>query len=482
MKFFRHRPALWFRPVWLIGLIVMAGLASPGRAAEAPAVIMDASQTSGWNSNYGVGSWIWAAETRDRQECRFWRSFTIPEGTTIQKAFLRITADNSYTVGLDGREFGRGSDWRSLIEYDVTALLKPGEHMLTVHGFNDFDKAGIVAGLQINLTDGHIIQIGTDESWRVVPLSERRWEKNFHANSEWKPAKVIVPFMSGDWRSPGYRIFLEPPTVPSEEPFWRAEWFQITLALTCGACIIICLYLASRLVLQSQRQTVVKRERARIAMDLHDGLTGGLNRLVLLAETARHNLAPESDRWQHLTQVCEHTRSLIQTTNETIWLINSKRDSIRDFASYVVKYAETFFQPTPIRCRFDIEQDLPSFHCDVGTRRNLFLAVKESVNNVLRHSGAAEVQLAIKLREGRLRIEVADNGRGFDAAVVGTEGNGLGNMRQRARDAGGECHIVSEPEKGCWVEFTVPLNPSRWHGFGRNPEKTQPAPQPTHES
>lgn len=61
----------------------------------------------GWNSQYGIGSWIWNQETHDRQECRLWKSFTIPERPAVERACLRITADNFYTVTLDGREIGR---------------------------------------------------------------------------------------------------------------------------------------------------------------------------------------------------------------------------------------------------------------------------------------------------------------------------------------------------------------------------------------
>ena len=80
----------------------------------------------------GLGITIWADHFRDGQECRFVRSFTIPSGAKVRSARLRITADNSFEVFLDGQPIGQGSDWRVLTEYELRLLLHPGEHLLAV--------------------------------------------------------------------------------------------------------------------------------------------------------------------------------------------------------------------------------------------------------------------------------------------------------------------------------------------------------------
>src|SRR5437660_2903486 len=85
----------------------------------------------------GVGSWIWDAQTFDQQTCRFWRAFEVPAGTAVKQARLRVTADNSFILWIDGRELGRGGEWRTLSEYDVRSVLGPGTHVLAVEAFND---------------------------------------------------------------------------------------------------------------------------------------------------------------------------------------------------------------------------------------------------------------------------------------------------------------------------------------------------------
>jgi two-component system, NarL family, sensor histidine kinase UhpB len=182
--------------------------------------------------------------------------------------------------------------------------------------------------------------------------------------------------------------------------------------------------------------------------------------MVVLGERTQQELPTDSAARSQVGEMCENGRSLLSSLNQTIWVINSNRDTLQDLVSYVCRYAESFFQPTPIRCRFDVEENLPALPCDMGVRRNLFLAVKESLNNVLRHSGATEAHLRIHRVGAELMVSIEDDGRGFDPAQADAQRNGLANMRSRA-EAGGSCEVASSPGAGCRVTFRVPL--SRLH-------------------
>jgi signal transduction histidine kinase len=156
-------------------------------------------------------------------------------------------------------------------------------------------------------------------------------------------------------------------------------------------------------------------------------------------------------------KLCEKARSLSRSMNEIIWGVNSQRDTLHAVASYICKYAETFLQTTSIRCRFDIEEEMSDLPCDMGMRRNLFLAVKEALNNAVQHSKATELVLSIHRQGQSVVVVMEDNGEGFDPALADQERNGLSSMRQRAAEAGGVCHVISQPGAGCRVEFVVPL-------------------------
>lgn len=401
----------------------------------------------------GVGAWIWDHSYHDRQECRFVRAFDIPEGVAVESAELHITADNSYQLFLDGEPIGRGGDWRVLIRYDVKLLLTPGRHVLAVNALNDFDVAGLLLGLRVKMADGRVIEVGSDDTWKIAPNDAAGWQKESRDWAAWPPAKVLYKVDKG--YDP--QIYEAPVSQPVELEFWQRKEFQLALSCVAFLSIVTGLFLGMRLFLKSQMEKVIHRERTRIAVDLHDELGGGLTQLVLLGETSRREVPEGSPAADALGRLCDQSRVLLHGMNETVWLINSERDTIRDFASYVVKYAENFFRHSAVRCRFEIEDDLPALPCDLGIRRNLFLAVKEAMNNILRHSGATSVEVEIRRYRNDLVVMIRDNGSGFDTGT-GSEGYGLGNMARRAREAGGRLEIESAKGKGTSVRFRVPFH------------------------
>ena len=93
-------------------------------------------------------------------------------------------------------------------------------------------------------------------------------------------------------------------------------------------------------------------------------------------------------------------------------------------------------------------------------RHNLFLAVKEALNNALKHSGGTRLTLAIVVRPGAFEIEVADDGRGLPPDPAAAEispraGRGLGNLRERLHSIRGECVITSAPGQGTRIRLVV---------------------------
>ena len=134
--------------------------------------------------------WIWDEETHDKQTVRFWRSFTIPPQTTISTATIYITVDNGYRLFLDGRELGQGSDWKTVTEYRVESLLKPGEHVLAVEAFNERLAAGLIFSLDIETVGQPAIEVVSDESWKIISLDERRWTTHRDLQADWHAAVV----------------------------------------------------------------------------------------------------------------------------------------------------------------------------------------------------------------------------------------------------------------------------------------------------
>ena len=130
---------------------------------------------------------------------------------------------------------------------------------------------------------------------------------------------------------------------------------------------------------------------------------------------------------------------MTQAMDEIVWAINPRHDTLDSLASYIGSFAHDFLESAGVRCRLDIPLQLPNWPLDADVRHNLFLACKESLNNVLRHAGATEVRVSLETADGGFNITVEDDGKGFQVTATDEEtarnasnnGNGLANMRQR---------------------------------------------------
>jgi signal transduction histidine kinase len=181
---------------------------------------------------------------------------------------------------------------------------------------------------------------------------------------------------------------------------------------------------------------------------LHDDLGATLTQIRFLsAVESRDEAVPEETRNQ-LREVSEKSHQLVTSLDEIVWAINPANDSLPKLAHYLCHVAEEFFSPTPIRCRMEVDESLPEVSLTSEVRHNLYLAVREAMNNIAKHSQATEVWLRIQQQTNRLAITIEDNGRGFvesDAAIVG---EGLQNMQRRVEEIGGQFERETRPGQG----------------------------------
>ncbi|HEV2438032.1 MAG TPA: sensor histidine kinase, partial [Verrucomicrobiae bacterium] len=208
---------------------------------------------------------------------------------------------------------------------------------------------------------------------------------------------------------------------------------------------------------QTERQGELEKERARIARDLHDDLGATLTQIRFLsALESRDAQVPEGARGR-MGQISEKSREMVASLDEIVWAVNPTNDSLPSLANYLCHFAEEFFQPTPVRCRLDVDDSLPPAALTSEVRHNLYLAVREALNNISKHSQATEVWLRIKFQQPELRILIEDNGRGFSPAAGAPSGEGLANMRRRLEEIGGRFEFSTQPGAGTTYRFWLPL-------------------------
>ena len=130
--------------------------------------------------------------------------------------------------------------------------------------------------------------------------------------------------------------------------------------------------------------------------------------------------------------------------------------SVKELAHGIYRYAEEFLARTPMKIRISMQPNLPEIAMEPSTRHSLFLATKEAISNVVKHSGAEQLHLCISFAGGVLEILVRDNGKGFDPSLP-SHRNGLKGMNERLIQIGGACSITCSPFDGTTVEFRLPI-------------------------
>ena len=134
---------------------------------------------------------------------------------------------------------------------------------------------------------------------------------------------------------------------------------------------------------------------------------------------------------------------MVVSLDEIVWAMNPKHDSLLSLSQYFCLYADRFLKPANITLRLKEPVELPDQPLNPIHRHELFLAFKEALNNVVRHSGANEVWLGLRIIDGKLRLSLTDNGVGLKDTPPGDEADGLKNMRARLEKIGGRFSIAS---------------------------------------
>ncbi|MBD1363004.1 tetratricopeptide repeat protein [Mucilaginibacter sp. ZT4R22] len=229
----------------------------------------------------------------------------------------------------------------------------------------------------------------------------------------------------------------------------KQRWLVISLAgLAVLALVFMLVYRKQETLRVKAMLAGEQQERRRISQEMHDDMGSGLTRLLFLTRSliAGHEAAPK---------ISDAVNGLIRQMNEVIWMMNNERDTLESLVAYLRAACGEMLDAAGIAMIFKVPDKVPDVILTQEVRRNMYLAVKEAVHNACKHSGANTVTIAILTEKG-LAVSVQDNGRGL--ATAGTAlGNGLGNMRQRMENIGGNFEMVSEAGTTL-LRFSVPIS------------------------
>jgi len=235
---------------------------------------------------------------------------------------------------LDGRELGRGADWHELFGCNLTLLMSPGRHVLTVKDINSTSYAGMLLGLRIDFEDGRRIVIKSDRNWRIASEATKGWKTMTRAPESWPAATELTALGNQPWWTQPLRVNAIPMPQPIKVFFWQTAWFQVPFFITLGLVALTIFFLAAQLALHQKEHWLLQRERARIAMDVHDDIGSRITHLLLNGEVVQSELPGDSKTRAQLEQICDDALEVLSSIYEILWALNPTRDNLQAFADY----------------------------------------------------------------------------------------------------------------------------------------------------
>lgn len=238
---------------------------------------------------------------------------------------------------------------------------------------------------------------------------------------------------------------------------WTNTWWWKLLLITVVAAAVLFIirsYYLRKLEQQKavlEKKQAIEKERTRIATDMHDDFGASLSRIKFLSEKIQLQKNEDLKMNEDLGKISAYSDEMAEKMGEIVWALNQRYDSSGDLVSFCRSYASEYLEDKNITLSFTSTM-VKDIQINGEIRRNIFLVMKEALHNIVKHAHASEVSIVIEC-DKELKINIRDNGRGFDPRAVRPFANGLENMKKRTDEISGTIRI--ENNNGTVVSITV---------------------------
>jgi signal transduction histidine kinase len=254
-------------------------------------------------------------------------------------------------------------------------------------------------------------------------------------------------------------------TIKVMTPYWRTTWFLLLVVLVgLGIFAFTIRYVSYRRLRNKLKklelQQKIQQERERIARDLHDNVGSQLTYIIASLEDTAKSIDIKSRN--KLEELSDFARQTINQLRETIWAIHSPQITLESFESkirdLVWNYTKNFQKPKMVmQIHLDQEKTLNSVQA-----LNLYRIIQEALNNAFKHSQAKEIVIKLQTVHGYLKMEIYDDGKGFEKEkCIDEQHYGLKNMQSRAEEIGAHLDIQTAIHQGFKISLMLPLQNKR---------------------
>lgn len=291
-------------------------------------------------------------------------------------------------------------------------------------------------------------------TYRMMGTSDTGWSKPapFHSvnYSSLVPGKyrfqVQARNVNGKWSSNTAIYAFE-----IKKPYWQTIWFKAFLI----GLLAVLFYLIYRYRLKQ----VVKLQQMRnnISRNLHDDIGATLSNIGILNELARRNMDHAEKANSYLLKAGDDIQHISESLSDIVWNINPKYDNLDNLFIRMKRYAADMLDGRGIRSEliFPVDSDKIKPVMDMDKRRDFYLIFKEAVNNLVKYSEAKNARVEVEFVDHSISLTVADDGKGFEPGKA--EGNGLQNIRHRAKRLNAPLMLETAPGKGTVIRMQMKL-------------------------
>jgi signal transduction histidine kinase len=235
----------------------------------------------------------------------------------------------------------------------------------------------------------------------------------------------------------------------------RQRSIQIGTVVVLFLVIVLALVVINRnrIISQTKRQIEIERMRNTIARDLHDDIGSALSSISIMSQLANSS---GGEAKMYLQRIGEKSTQVMEDMSDIVWSIHPANDKAEMLMSKIKEFAGDTLEPSNISYTIFGEENLNGVILNIDQRKNLFLIFKEALNNAAKYSKATQVDLLVSKRGNEFTFTIRDNGAGFEMEDV-KAGNGLTNMKERAKMLQAKLSISSAKGEGTTIEVKLPV-------------------------
>ncbi len=205
-------------------------------------------------------------------------------------------------------------------------------------------------------------------------------------------------------------------------------------------------------LLKIETQNKLQEQRLRISRDLHDNIGAQLTFIISSLDNLKYGFTiTDAKLEEKLTAISGFTKETIYELRDTIWAMNKDEITFEDLKSRISNFIEKAkLASQGIEFAFDYDEQLKTCVFSSIEGMNVYRIIQEAINNSLKHAQANKIEVTVFRENDTLRITIKDNGKGFDETEL-LLGNGMNNLKKRAKEINGEISITSQEQSGTTI-------------------------------